>query len=149
MPSDREGSATTMDEENKPFTVRDRRKFTPDGALRPEAEPPVAVEPQVAPASEERRSEPPPPGDPEPTADEPVDFPTFLVSLASQASLYLTSAEAPREESLSGARHMISILEMLADKTQGRRTPQEDELLEKLLYELRLAYVERSRAVST
>jgi len=137
-----------MDEENKPFTVRDRRKFTPDGALRPEADAPPAAEPQEPQAPPERRPEPPAARSDVP-AEEAVDFPSFLVSLASQASLYLTATEGPREENLRGARHMISILEMLADKTQGRRTPQEDELLERMLYELRMAYVERSRAVST
>ena len=39
-----------------------------------------------------------------------------------------------------------AILEMLSDKTEGRRTPQEDEVLKGLLYELRMAYVEKSRA---
>jgi hypothetical protein len=137
-----------MDEENKPFTVRDRRKFTPDGALRPEAESPTAVEPPAQ-SPPEHRPEPAPAVQSEAPAEEAVDFPSFLVSLASQASLYLTATEGPREESLRGARHMISILEMLADKTQGRRTAQEDELLERMLYELRMAYVERSRSVST
>ena len=36
---------------------------------------------------------------------------------------------------------MIGVLEMLKDKTEGRRTPQEDQLLDGLLYELRMAYV--------
>jgi hypothetical protein len=35
---------------------------------------------------------------------------------------------------------------MLRDKTEGHRTPREDEVIEGLLYELRMAYVEKSRA---
>jgi hypothetical protein len=31
-------------------------------------------------------------------------------------------------------------------KTDGRRTPEEDQLLEGLLYELRMAYVARARS---
>ena len=42
---------------------------------------------------------------------------------------------------LQGAREMIAILEMLRDKTEGRRTPQEQEVLEQILYELRMAYL--------
>ena len=50
------------------------------------------------------------------------------------------------KEALDGARSIISILEMLRDKTDGRRTKQEDEVIEGLLFELRMAYVETSRA---
>jgi hypothetical protein len=45
-----------------------------------------------------------------------------------------------------GAREIIGILEMLKDKTEGRRTPDEDALLSELLFELRMAYVGRTRA---
>ena len=34
---------------------------------------------------------------------------------------------------------------MLEDKTRGRRTPDEDRLLEGLLFELRMAYVQKKR----
>jgi hypothetical protein len=40
----------------------------------------------------------------------------------------------------------VAILEMLRDKTEGRRTAQEDALLADLLFQLRMAYVERTRA---
>jgi hypothetical protein len=36
---------------------------------------------------------------------------------------------------------------MLKDKTEGRREPREEQVLEGLLYELRMAYVERAREV--
>ncbi len=54
--------------------------------------------------------------------------------------------DADPEEARDGARSIISILEMLRDKTDGRRTKQEDEVIEGLLFELRMAYVEISRA---
>jgi hypothetical protein len=136
-----------MDEETKPFTVRDRRKFTPDGTLRTEDGWSDAGEPEASPATAGSPPEPARPELPGPPGEEAADFPSFLVSLASQASLYLTSTEGSAGENLGGARHMISILEMLDDKTRGRRTPQEDQLLEQILYELRMAYVERSRSV--
>jgi hypothetical protein len=48
-------------------------------------------------------------------------------------------------EALAGARSMISILEMLELKTEGNRTEEETQVLQGLLYELRMAYVEKSR----
>ena len=52
---------------------------------------------------------------------------------------------AAPEEGLSAAQSIISMLEMLQDKTEGRRTPDETGLLESLLYELRMAYVAKAR----
>ena len=45
---------------------------------------------------------------------------------------------------LEDVRGLISILEMLKDKTEGRRTPEEDRILEGILYELRLGYLARA-----
>jgi hypothetical protein len=53
----------------------------------------------------------------------------------------------PRAEVLVAARQVVGILEMLKDKTQGRRTADEEALLAELLFQLRMAYVERTRAV--
>jgi hypothetical protein len=64
-----------MSEQNKPFVITDRRKFTADGALRPDADPspererhdppaaaaPVAVEPTTAAASQEATPQDEPP----------------------------------------------------------------------------------------
>ena len=77
-----------------------------------------------------------------------ADFASFLLSLAGQASALLgldAEGEKPPVD-LEGARHIISVLEMLKDKTEGRRSAEEDRLLEGLLYELRIAWVSRSRA---
>ena len=51
--------------------------------------------------------------------------------------------EAP---DLEGARSLIELLGVLKDKTEGRRTPQEDQLVEGLLYELRMAFVQATKA---
>ncbi len=53
---------------------------------------------------------------------------------------------APPAETLAAARQIVGILEMLKDKTEGRRTSEEDALLSELLFQLRMAYVERTRA---
>lgn len=150
-----------MGEESKPFTVTDRRKFTATGELRGDvsesaheagADVPVRETPErdasvphssVAEAagslgSPERDSEPVPSS--QQASGDAVDLSSFIYSLAMQASQLLSS---PGQEDVQGARHMISILEMLEAKTAGNRDEQEEGLLEKVLYELRMAYVAR------
>ena len=161
-----------MSESEKSFTVRDRRHFTPDGQVREETEAeisPASSEPQPAPATpvedppaRDGAREPGAPASPvasppdqgSASPDEfqagPADFSQFLLSLGVQASALLTGEGLPDDADpgavLDGARSLISILEMLRDKTEGRRTAQEEKILEGLLFELRMAYVEKTRA---
>lgn len=133
-----------MSDENKGFTVKDRRLFTPEGEPRgAEAEPEKERLPAPAQAAPAPGPAPPREAAGEAGRADPVSFASFLISLAAQAGALLED-EARAE--LEGARQIISILEMLAEKTEGRRTPDEDRILERLLYELRMAYVERVRA---
>jgi hypothetical protein len=74
----------------------------------------------------------------------PVDFTTFIMSLGQQAAMLLGGVQG--QPDLQGAKWFVSILEMLRDKTEGRRTPEETEALESILYELRMVYLQRSRA---
>jgi len=145
-----------MSDENKGFKVKDRRLFTPEGERRgaetdadvdkapsaPAELPPTPREAPPAPAEAKAARSPGPARGAEAPVGDQVSFASFLMSLAAQAGALLESAGA---NELEGARQIISILEMLADKTAGRRTPDEERVLESLLYELRLAYVERVR----
>jgi hypothetical protein len=74
-------------------------------------------------------------------------FTAFVMSLGAQASMLLGGVEGAQAD-LDGARWLISILEMLREKTEGRRTAEETEALDAILYELRMGYVhaQRSRA---
>ncbi len=130
-----------MSQSEKPFTVSDRRHFTPEGRPRDD---------------ESRSDEPAGPvasgaPDPSPSGDAPADFSHFLLGLAAEAGRLLAGEGVPegtpRLEVLAGARQVVAILEMLKQKTEGRRTPEEDALLAELLFQLRMAYVERARAV--
>lgn len=128
---------------DKPFTVNDRRHFTPEGQPRQEDLPGEPARPSTEP-------EPSSPARPSAAGSPPkADFPSFVISLATQATFLLDGRGlpegAPPEEGLSGAQSIISILEMLQEKTEGRRTPEETGLLESLLYELRMAYVAKAR----
>ena len=143
-------NASEMTDEKKPFTVTDRRLFTTDGERRESAEsetreresPPTPEEPPRRAGARGPQVATPqgaaPLGAGVPTGP-PVDFTGFLLGLAAQASMLLGAEGQPAD--LQGAREMIAILEMLRDKTEGRRTPQEQEVLEQILYELRMAYL--------
>ncbi|SNT18413.1 protein of unknown function [Granulicella rosea] len=67
-----------MPEQNKPFVITDRRKFTADGTPRPDADPtpererPVAVVPEPAPEPVAAAPEPPPAPEPQ-AAEDPND----------------------------------------------------------------------------
>jgi Domain of unknown function (DUF1844) len=133
-----------MSQSEKSFTVSDRRHFTPDGRPRDDASEPQGEE-QAAEARP--RAAAPGPGQ---DSEGPADFSHFLLGLAAQAGQLLAGQELPEgttpEQALSGARSIIAILEMLKDKSEGRRTAEEDALVAELLFELRMAYVERTRA---
>jgi len=88
------------------------------------------------------------------TTDEKVEFATFVLSLGSSALLHLgelekpSSGEAPQVD-LELAKHTIDVLAMLQEKTQGNLTEGEATLVENLLFDLRLRFVETSRAEKT
>jgi hypothetical protein len=145
-----------MSDDKKPFTVNDRRHFTVDGETRDEDSSREEPEAQSAPAA---TADPVRPG---PAAPDPdlhtardagprpgLDFAGLILSLGAQASLLLGLAEdhedAPPPD-LEGAKAIISLLEVLREKTEGRRTEDEERVLEGILYELRMAYVSRTRA---
>jgi len=132
-----------MTEDKKPFTVSDRRHFTAEGAARADAD---AESAPGTPVETPARGEEPTAGRTEEAA---VDFAGFLLSLGAQAGALLAEADhggEKREPSLAAVRSMIAVLEMLKDKTEGRRTPDEDTVLDGLLYELRMGYVTVARA---
>jgi hypothetical protein len=152
-----------MNDEKKPFTVKDRRHFTADGSARDDAAPggeqQSSASPDQTSAGEGPAAEGPARGGPasedaaredaatEAAApDEPVTLTGFLAGLATQASLLLGLIAPPGEKApspdLQGARHVISILEMLEEKTRGNRSAEEDRAIEAILYELRMAFVQ-------
>jgi hypothetical protein len=130
-----------MSQTEKPFTVSDKRHFTPEGRARDEASgSPPADAASAGKAAEEPLA--PPPGG-------PADFSQFLLGLAAQAGMLLSGEGLPERgdsrEALEGARSVISILEMLKERTEGNRTSAEDALLDELLFQLRLGFVEKKR----
>ncbi len=129
------------DQSEKPFTVSDRRHFTPEGRPRDEAE--------AAGAPETPRAEAPAETSPPRAPGGPAEFSQFVVGLAAQAGTLLSGEGLPEgvdaPEALEGARSLIAIVEMLKDKTRGNLSGPEAALLDELLFQLRMAYVEKTR----
>lgn len=65
--------------------------------------------------------------------------------LGTQALIALGQFAPPGSEQvevrLEEAKHFIDMIEMLVGKTSGNRTPEESQLLDRLLYDLRMGYV--------
>jgi hypothetical protein len=76
-----------------------------------------------------------------------LSFTAFVVSLASTAAIHLGDLADPQtgqtlEPNLEGAAQMIEILMLLEEKTRGNLTAEERQVLEQILYELRMRFVE-------
>lgn len=137
------------DEKDEGIKVVDRRRFTEDGDEKDDAsEHPEVPAGQGAPESVKT----PPPqastgGGGEEDALLSVDFVTFILSLSQTAVLSLGlgpedgSGQAPPRD-LQAAKWTIDALQMLQKKTEGNLTGEEERIFERLLAELKVAYVQ-------
>jgi len=82
-----------------------------------------------------------------------VDFKFLLTTFGMQAWMALGAIPNPMtektEENLPQAKFMIDSLEVLDKKTKGNLDKDEAELIENMLYELRLAYVNKTTKISS
>jgi hypothetical protein len=145
----------TGQDRGKPgIKVTDRRHFTADGERRAdvsdesEAHASPAAVATEAPAERETT----PPRFERRPLDEPegVDFTMLINAMAQPALLYLGEIPHPATGQatldLEGARLQIDMLDLLRVKSRGNLSPQEESLLESVLYQLRMRYVARSGA---
>jgi|YNPNPStandDraft_1061719.scaffolds.fasta_scaffold106800_2 hypothetical protein len=145
------------DQKKEPaFRVSDRRRFAgadkqsaaEEGAPRKEERPEAAqvkqdprpeAEPKAQAAKEDKRA---------PRDLPPVNFATFVISLSSSALIHLGLAEDPVtgkiDRDLALARQTIDILGMLQEKTRGNLSEDESRLLESILFDLRIRFVEEA-----
>lgn len=80
-----------------------------------------------------------------------MNFERFIASLYMSALMQLGLMHEQGGQAgvdLLGARQTIDTLGMLADKTKGNLTMTEDNLMQNVLYELRMAYVEVTNAIA-
>ena len=81
----------------------------------------------------------------------PIDFSTFVLSLGTSALYQLGLVAEPEGASgaenpnLALARQTIETLAMLSEKTRGNLETEESRLLDSILYELRVKFVEASK----
>lgn len=134
--------------ESSGFKVVDRRTFTSEGQRVPgqpekeqekwEPEPPTSVQPSASPAEVQ---------EPEGTVTEESERFAMLVSYLSTTAMFqLGLLPGPGGEyipaDLANGRRTIDLLEVLQEKTRGNLTRQEAKLLDEVLYELRMTFVE-------
>lgn len=79
-----------------------------------------------------------------------IDFSTFVLSLSHSALVHLGDAEDPstglRGRDLPMARQTIDLLSLLQEKTRGNLDGGEERVLEQVLTDLRLRFVEVTQA---
>ncbi len=77
-----------------------------------------------------------------------IDFSTFILSLNSSALVQLGLMEDPatgqKGKNLPLAQQTIDTLVMLEEKTRGNLTPDEENMLKNIIYELRMLYVKET-----
>ena len=88
--------------------------------------------------------------DPEDAGLPKVDFSTFVLSLGTTALYQLGAVPDPStgqtvEPDPLVAQQTIDTLEMIRDKTRGNLDEEERKLIDSLLYELRMRFVETGR----
>lgn len=130
--------------EGKGFTVQDRRRFSPEtGEARKDAPEEAAGTAQPASATTQSAE---PARESEPEALPEINFSAFVISLSTQALMNLGEIANPVsgkvEVDVPVAKQMIDILGMIKDKTRGNLNASEDRLMEDILFDLRMKYVE-------
>ncbi|HVA72144.1 MAG TPA: DUF1844 domain-containing protein [Candidatus Limnocylindrales bacterium] len=145
------------------FRVVDRRLFTAEGELRPEAAEEQRREqakpPKSQPQPEKTAAASPAPPAPELAAEEskpPIqadkNFQLLIDLLARNAAALMGAIPDPATGQsyldLEGAHEMIDMLDMLREKTRGNLAPEENSLLSEVLGSLKLSYLEVSKAAA-
>ena len=157
-------------QEEVSFKVADRRKFNADGSLKEgvtlepakPAEKPAEGKPEPEKTARPVAETPPvnaPPADDDLLSDEeadalgaddPASFVNFLSTLATNAAAALGAMPHPatgqRSVDLDSGKYWLDVLAMLREKTKNNLHPQETRLLEGLLADLRMQYVQLVRA---
>jgi hypothetical protein len=153
------------------FKVVDRRLFTAEGELRKEVAEQQDREHEAASVIADRAARNAPAASPapssatlepraaapaaQPAADAPKRSPAFenlVRSLGQNAAMLLGGYADPRTGQpmldLEGAREMIDMLDVLREKTAGNLAPEEDTMLLDVLGNLKLAFMEMTKAAA-
>lgn len=90
----------------------------------------------------------------EQTREQKFDFRAYITSLAMQALIFLGVIPNPMngekiEKNLDQARLLIDTLLILREKTAGNLTKEEEDLLNSMLYELQVKFVEETNGIES
>lgn len=133
-------------EEEGGFVVQDRRRVQ-EGAERPRPQPPQATPEQEA--KQETQAAAPPPGGESPEPPSELSFSGFVLGLGTQALMLLGELPDPQgrlaRPEPAAARQLIDILGLLKEKTRGNLSQDEEKILEQLLFDLRMRYVQQEQ----
>ena len=129
------GSEKEKEEQEKSFTVRDKRfsatkEAEVDSKIKEEKK---GTESQGADSSEQQVELP------------EINFVNFLFSISTSALIQMGEIEDPISQqtvrNLPLAKQTIDLIGMLKEKTKGNLTPDEAKLIENILFDLRMRYV--------
>jgi hypothetical protein len=138
----------TKEQEEQNFRVTDKRGFREDGEPLPQES---SEKTEDKSAAQQASS-----GDPSSSNQEipprpPIDFPSYILSYYTQGLVLLGEVPNPytnkKEEDVEAARHTIDILSMLEQKTKGNLGNEEQQLLESVLYELRMKFMAKTNRI--
>jgi PBP1b-binding outer membrane lipoprotein LpoB len=128
---------------DKGFSVEDKRIFSKDGEVRDKSD--NAVKDTLSDNNNASKSETKEPKQ-ENTPLPEVSFSSFVLSISSSALFHFGEIPDPvsnkKQQDLPMAKQTIDILGVLKEKTAGNLTKEEDSLLENLLYDLRMRYID-------
>jgi hypothetical protein len=125
-----------MAQEESEIKIKDRRRFSSD-----------APEPaqQGSPAGQEKSGAQETKAEYLSDVPQRANFSSFILGLSTQALMYLGEIPDPQDgkahQDLSAAKQFIDILGILKEKTTGNLDRGETELLDHILFDLRMRYV--------
>jgi len=78
-----------------------------------------------------------------------VNFMMFITSLSMQVmmslGIYPNPVTKKEEKNLGAAKYTIDIIVMIQEKTKGNLTSEESRLIDNILYDLRMKYIEANK----
>ena len=140
----------TKEQEEQGFRVTDKRGFREDGEpANPEGQ--TNEKEEEAPAVEQSSSKEEAPPEKEAPPRPPIDFPSYILSYYTQGCVLMGEVPNPitnkKEEHIEEAKHIVDILSMLEQKTKGNLSKEEKQLLESVLYELRMKFMAKTNRI--
>jgi hypothetical protein len=163
------------EDKERGFKVADRRRFSAEGEAKPEVEekpvaapakpiekpveahshahddlhihsPSEGAQAEASAAYQKAASSQPGAAD---LGPQDLTFASFVVGLSTEALALMGEMPHPatgeRIHDLIGAQQIIDIIAILQDKTRGNLSHDEDTLLDAILFDLRMKYVEKAR----